>query len=243
VTLARLLYMAKKFLPWAILAFVAAALTANYINGRDAAKRLKAVEETERVKIADLEIRDRMLTAANLDLDKKNVGLEAEVAKVQEEKRQFKAERDTSRAETAALKAKIMDGPPEYVLAEHRRILSTQEIWLTKVGAEFSLAAFRTNGTVVTEWEQWKFTLIPNLERDIAKTEGQVGTLQTEVSNFKIKDLNWQEKERGWGAEKLSFETIIKSKNDYIALKKRESIFSTILKVGGGFALGYISHR
>ena len=232
--------MPKNWVLWLILICFIVSGVAQVINGRDAAKRLKAVEETERVKIADLEIRNGTLTAANLDLDKTNAGLEADVARAQEEKRQLKAERDTSRAETAALKAKIMDGPPEYVLAEHRRILATQEIWLTKVGAEFSLAAFRTNGTVVTEWEQWKFTLIPNLERDIAKTEGQVGTLQTEASNFKLKDLNWQEKERGWGAEKLSFETIIKSKNDYIALKKRESIFSTILKIGGGIALGFI---
>ena len=232
--------MLKKNLPWLILVIVLAALVVNHIDGRDALKRLRAIEETERVKIADLEMRDSRLTAANLDLDKKNIGLEAEVAQAQEEKRYLKAERDTARTEILALKAKIMDGPPEYVLAEHRRILVTQEIWLTQAGAEFSLAAFRTNGTVVTEWEKWKFTLIPKLERDLSKTEGQVGKLQTEVSNFKLKDLNWQEKERGWGAEKLSFETIIKSKNDYIALKKRESIFSTILKVGGGFALGYI---
>jgi hypothetical protein len=232
--------MVKKALPWLILAVVLAALAVNYISGRDALKRLKAIEETERVKIADLELRDRMLTAANLDLDKKNAGLEADVARVQEEKRQLKAERDASRAETAALKAKILDGPPEYVLAEHQRILDTREIWLIPTGAEFSLAAFRKNGSVVVEWEQWKFTLIPNLERDLTKTEGQVVTLQVEVSNFKLKDINWGEKERGWNDQRLSFETIIKSKNDYIALKKRESIFSTILKVGGGVALGYI---
>jgi hypothetical protein len=232
--------MVKKNLPWLILGIVLIALAVNYINGRDALKRLKAVEEMERVKIADLELRDARLTAANADLDKKNVGLEAAVARAQEEKRQLKAERDSARTEISALKAKIMDGPPEYVLAEHQRILATQEIWLIRTGAEFSLAAFRKNGAVVTEWEQWKLTLIPNLERDLSKTEGQVTDLQIEVSNFKLKDLNWQEKERGWGQEKTSFEVIIKSKNDYIALKKRESIFSTILKVGGGIALGWI---
>ena len=235
--------MAKRVLPWVIIGIFVVASVFNLISARDAVKRLKAVEEAERVKIADLELRDRALTAANAELDRKNAGLEAEVVRAAEEKVRLKGERDASRAETAALKAKILDAPPEYVLGEVRRILITQEIWLTRAGAEFSLAAFRTQGQVDVEWEKWKFTLIPNLERDLAKTEGQVVSLQSEVGNFKIKDLNWQEKERDWGEQKLSFETIIKSKNDYIATRKRNKLLWDVIKIGGAFAAGYAAGK
>ena len=235
--------MAKRVLPWVIIGIFVVASVFNLISARDAVKRLKAVEEAERVKIADLELRDRALTAANAELDRKNAGLEAEVVRAAEEKVRLKGERDASRAETTALKAKILDAPPEYVLGEVRRILVTQEIWLTRAGAEFSLAAFRTQGQVDVEWEKWKFTLIPNLERDLAKTEGQVVSLQSEVGNFKIKDLNWQEKERDWGEQKLSFETIIKSKNDYIAARKRNKLLWDVIKIGGAFAAGYAAGK
>jgi hypothetical protein len=187
---------------------------------------VQMVEDVNREKIAGLE-------AQMAAKDQQIFGLEKEVKEFLEQLQGLRDELIDIRKDNEEMKEKLKDAPPEHLVNEAKRIVETDEIWLAGTEVKFSLAAFRDNTIILSEWENWKLKLHPNL---YATIDTQRKTINTQAAEIVL----WKEKEQIWEDHLDTMERINEAWKDYIKKQQRKGFFDTVLKIGAGVGVGFL---
>lgn len=186
--------------------------------------QLKQIEATARIQIEEL-------TDENKELAQTSAEAEKTAENALEEAGKLKNELKENNIELNELKDKLQEAKPKTLLAETRRILGTKEIWYDKETQmfTFSLAAFRKQTIINSEWENFMLVKEPNYQKQIAKFEIATINYQTEIATLKLMNKNWKEK---FTISSNAFDDYKKA----VAKIKTPGFFDTVLKIGLGYA-------
>lgn len=227
----------KKILPWCII--IALALGCLALLDRSCGDRaalqaaLKVADEQAQATIAAKDAEIRALTEANADLLQKDAAAEAVKA-------QLRSALSTAQAEANKLREELKTAPPETLLAQTQTWLSTREIWLrlnaaSETEAIFSLAAFRLNADALADRVFLRFTLVPNIQAQLAESERQNATKAVVIRNDLViiadKDAIIAAKDSQLGA-----------RDDAIRALKKFSLAREARDFGAGFLAATLLH-
>lgn len=172
-----------------------------------------------------------VLNEENNQLEARAIAAEGVAEAVLEENDGLKDKLQDSEEKMDELRDKLQEAKPKTLLAETRRIVGTNEIWYNEEAQTFtfSLAAFRKQTIINSEWENFMLVEKPNYQEQIENFEIAVINYQFEISDLKLMNLNWQNK----------FTVLEGAFGDYkkaVGKIKKPGFFDTVLKVGLGFA-------
>jgi len=219
----------KEKVIWIVVVLAAVGLFLNYRDTQGLKKILKEREAKAEAKVAELEKVNVKLYADNTEREKK-------IAQYSVVIEGLRTDIQKANKKTAEVVARLQTAPPDELLAETRRILATDQVWLRPAGAEFSLLAFRDNTGKLIEWENFSLVVVPKLVAETEWKARKIDEQADEISNFKIIDagrIQQLEAVRG----------IVTDLKEYIKIENRKGLVNTLIKVGAGILIGYAIGR
>jgi len=168
---------------------------------------------------------------ANEVLSKRNVEIESTLAKVTERLSFLESERASDKARIEELEAQAMNAPPESLIADMRKILDTEEVWLTDAGVVMSMNAFRQMSFKIYDWQDFTLKREPNYVETIEQYKIDVYLLNEEVGNLKIQVKNT--------SDMVDLQKIFNDElKDVIKKEIKPGFWNDIKKIGTGVAIG-----
>lgn len=208
-----------------------------FIHEHHRAKLLAAEAAAAKERVAEIEkenrgldIRLKMLSKMNAELEEKSQAIEKEKVAVLEKLKQ-------SEARLKEIQGQVEVMSPDEMVQETRRILKDSGIEKIDVGARFSLSAFRKNTGILKEWEEFSLAKIPALEEISQVQEKEILNLQNQVFLWKESDRLWRQKNTLWLEEKTSLNALLNNYQKQINSQKRQKIWTLLLGLAAGFGI------
>jgi hypothetical protein len=198
-------------------------------------KTLKAQALAEKEKIIELENQTRGLDIRLKMISKINQDLERKLSDLEKEKEELNEKLCASERKLREIQSQVAAMPPDEMVRETRRILQNTGVEKIDTGARFTLVAFRRNTEILLEWEEFSLARIPTLERKIENLEKSNLNLQNQVFLWKETDRLWKQKNTLWLEEKMTMNRLILNYEKQVRNQKRQKFFFLILGVLSGF--------
>jgi len=187
---------------------------------------LKQLDEKEQIMNERLDEKAQ----ENERLSKENVETEKAIAKVTERLSFLEAERALDKDRIANLEERARQAPPESLIADMRKILESEEIWLTEQGVVMSMDAFRKMSFKMYDWQDFTLKREPNYLETIEQYKIDVYLLQGEVSNLKLMVKNTE--------DMVDIQAVFNEEMRDVVGELKPGFWNEIKKIGTGIAIG-----